>query len=602
MSSLTKVTISWAKHFWLSVLASTTAIIIATIVLAVFAIGTITAITVGGSAPAKVKDNSLLHLHLSGIVAEQQADNTIVSLLGADKVSLGLHQAIKAIALAKNNDKIKGIWLEAGAMSADPASLQELRKALVDFKKSGKPIYAYADNYLQGTYYICSAADKVALNPIGTVDWHGLSSQIMFYKDLMAKLGVKMQVYKVGTYKSAVEPYTETQMSPANREQVTAFLDDIWQSYLADVSASRKLTADTLNALADNFMGLSRSADIKKAGLVDELMYKDEFTDMLKRKLGLKTEDKLNLVTPANLCELDDAANYGKDNQVAIYYAEGEIVDVAEMGLASETAIVAPEMNKELQRLADDEKVKAVVVRVNSGGGSAYASEQIWHNIDKLAKKKPVVISMGGMAASGGYYLSSGADYIFAEPTTLTGSIGIFGMIPDVSELLTDKLGLKYDIVKTNDLSDFGNMGRPFNEKESRRLQSYVESGYSLFLKRVADARKMTVAQVDNIAQGRVWTGRQALRLGLVDKLGTLQDAVKYAAAKAKLGDKYTTAEYPELKPWYEELALGSAAEQAYAGQLRAVLGEFYEPVQAIHNAKNGCRVYARIPYIINIR
>lgn len=600
MARLTKVTISWAKHFWLSVLSSTIAFTIGGIIVLIIGICIVATLVGGSSTPTNIKDNSLLHVRLSGIVGEQQADNTLTAIIGTDDATIGLHQTIKALALAKNDDKIKGVWLEGGTLVADPASLQELRKALNDFKQSGKPIYAYADNYLQGTYYLCSVADKVVLNPIGTVDWHGLSSQIMFYKDLMEKLGVRMQVYKVGTYKSAVEPYTETQMSAANREQVTAFLDDIWHIYLNDVSISRNITPQRLDSLANDFMGLSRSAYIKQCGMVDTLMYKDEFTDMLKKKIGIDAEEKLNLVNPKTLCNLE-SQTVG-DNKIAIYYAEGEVVDMPEMGLATGSTIVAPEMNKELQRLADNKTVKAVVIRVNSGGGSAYASEQIWHNIDKLAKKKPVVISMGGMAASGAYYLSAGADYIFAEPATLTGSIGIFGMIPDISELLTDKLSLKYDIVKTNALADFGNMGRPFNPEEEKRLQAYIANGYSLFLKRVADSRKMTTAQVDSIAQGRVWTGKQAVRIGLVDKLGSLQDAVKYAAAKAKLGDKYTTVDLPLLKPWYAEFMLDSSAEKVYSKPLRAVLGELYEPLQIMQSLKNGCRVYARVPYIINIK
>lgn len=600
MAKLTKVTISWVKHFWIGLLSSTIAFIAAALVVMMLGAGIVSALIYGESEPASVKDNSLLYLHLGGIMGEQQEDNTLAVILGTDDATLGLHDMIKAINIAKGNPKIKGIFLEGGIMSADPASLQELRKALQNFKQSGKKIYAYADNYIQGTYYICSVADKVVLNPVGTVDWHGLSSQIMFYKDLMEKLGVRMQVYKVGTYKSAVEPYTETQMSAANREQVTAFLDDIWHIYLNDVSISRNITPQRLDSLANDFMGLSRSAYIKQCGMVDTLMYKDEFTDMLKKKIGIDAEEKLNLVNPKTLCNLE--SQMVGDNKIAIYYAEGEVVDMPEMGLATGSTIVAPEMNKELQRLADDKTVKAVVIRVNSGGGSAYASEQIWHNIDKLAKKKPVVISMGGMAASGAYYLSAGADYIFAEPATLTGSIGIFGMIPDISELLTDKLSLKYDIVKTNALADFGNMGRPFNPEEEKRLQAYIDNGYSLFLKRVADSRKMTTAQVDSIAQGRVWTGKQAVRIGLVDKLGSLQDAVKYAAAKAKLGDKYTTIDLPLLKPWYAEFMLDSSAEKVYSKPLRAVLGELYEPLQIMQSLKNGCRVYARVPYIINIK
>ena len=601
MSSNTNQKFPWTKHFWLNVLSSTVGFVIGAVILTFIGIAIIVGLMAGDSDVASVKSKSVLHLHLSGVLNEQHRDNPLTTLMGNDEPTLGLNEMLKAIKMAKEDDNIKAIWLEGGAFGADPASMQELRGALADFKTSGKKIYAYADNYMQGTYYLCSVADKVVLNPIGTLDWHGLSSQITFYKDLMAKLGVKMQVFKVGTYKSAVEPYTETQMSPANREQITAFLGDIWQTFVNDVSKSRKLSAETLNALADKYMAFTSGKEIKASKLVDELMYKDEFTDMLKKALGVKEKDDLNLVEPGDLCETDPQ-NIDEDDQVAVYYAEGEIVDVAEAGLMSEASIVGSKVNKDLQKLADNDKVKAVVLRINSGGGSAYASEQMWHNIKRLAKKKPVIISMGGLAASGGYYMSAGGDYIFAEPTTLTGSIGIFGMIPDASELLTNKLGLKYDVVKTNKLSDFGNIGRPFSEEEGSRLQKYVENGYSLFLSRVAEARKKTTAQIDSIAQGRVWTGRQALKLGLVDKLGTLNDAVKYAAAKAKMGDDYNVVEYPEVLPWYAELALSSAGEQAYAGKLRATLGELYEPFIAMQGVKNGSNVFARVPYIIKIK
>jgi protease-4 len=601
MSSNTNQKFPWTKHFWLNVLSSTVGFIIGSVILTFIGIAIIVALMAGGSSSAPVERNSVLHIHLSGILNEQQRDNPLMAFMGGDEESLGLNELLRAISLAKDNDNIKAIWLEGGVMGADPASMQELRGALQDFKKSGKKIYAYADNYLQGTYYICSVADKVVLNPIGTVDWHGISSQIIFYKDLMAKLGVKMQVFKVGTYKSAVEPFTETQMTPANREQVTAFIGDIWQNFVSDVSKSRKLTPDNLNALADKFMAFAPSKEVKASKLVDELMYKDEFTDMLKKTLGVDEDDDLSLVKPSALCE-SKPQDVNARNQIAIYYAEGEIVDVAEAGMMAEAAIVGSKVNKDLQKLAADDNVKAVVLRINSGGGSAYASEQMWHNIKRLAKKKPVVVSMSGLAASGGYYMSVGADYIFAEPTTLTGSIGIFGMIPDASELLTNKLGLRYDVVKTNKLSDFGNVARPFNEEEGSRLQSYVENGYSLFLSRVAQARKKTTVQVDSIAQGRVWTGRQALKLGLVDKLGTLDDAVKYVASKAKMGDDYTVVDYPEVLPWYAELALSSAGEQAYAAKLRTTLGELYEPFVAIQGLKSGGSVFARMPYVIKIK
>ena len=593
----------WTKHFWLNVLSSTVGFIIGGIICTLLLFILIIAM-IGSSSTdtAVVKSNSLLHINLEGAITEQQQDNTLQSLFGDGEESIGLDKILKAIKIAKDNDDIKGIWLESGALSSYPATLQELRQALQDFKKSGKPIYAYGnDVYGQGAYYLCSVADTVALNPIGSVDWHGMSSQIMFYKDLMAKLGVKMQVYKVGTYKSAVEPYTETQMSPANREQITAYLTEIWQTWVNDICKARKMQPDKANELADKCMVFAGSKETKASGLVDLMMYKDEFTNLLKKKLGVEEDDDLNLVSPSTLC---DAADKQGDmaNQVAVYYAEGEIVEEASPNPMSEGSVVGEKVCKDLQKLAKDDNVKAVVLRINSPGGSAFASEQMWHNIKVLAKKKPVVVSMGGVAASGGYYIAAGADYIFAEPSTITGSIGIFGMIPDASELLTNKLGLKFDVVNTNKMSDFGNIGRPFNAEEGQRLQAHIEEGYTLFMTRVADARKKTLAQVDSIGQGRVWTGSQALKLGLVDKLGSLQDAINYAASKAKLKEGYAVVGYPEVLPWYAMLGIDDAEEQAFAGRLRSMLGDFYEPLQAINAIKNGCTVYARLPYIIKIK
>ena len=592
----------WTKHFWLNVLSSTVGFIIGGLIMTLLLFALIGALVSSSDDTPTVKSNSLLHINLDGAITEQQQDNTLQSLLGSDDESIGLDKILKAISIAKDNNDIKGIWLECGALSTYPATLQELRQALLDFKKSGKPIYAYGnDTYGQGGYYVCSLADTVALNPIGSVDWHGMCSQIMFFKDLMAKLGVKMQVYKVGTYKSAVEPFTETQMSAANREQITAYLTDIWQTFVNDVCKSRKMQPEKANELADKFMAFAGSKETKASGLVDLMMYKDEFTDMLKKKLGVKEGDDLNLITPSALCEATSDKG-DKDNQVAVYYAEGEIVDEASTNPMSEGNVVGDKVCKDLQKLAKDDNVKAVVLRINSPGGSAFASEQMWHNIKVLAKKKPVVVSMGGVAASGGYYIAAGADYIFAEPTTITGSIGIFGMIPDASELMTNKLGLKFDVVNTNKMSDFGDMSRPFNEQEGQRIQAHVEEGYTLFMTRVADARKKTLAQVDSIAQGRVWTGTQALKLGLVDKLGSLQYAINYAASKAKLKEGYAVVGYPETLPWYAQLAISSAEEQAFAGRLRSLLGDFYEPLQAINSIKNGCTVYARLPYIIKIK
>ena len=546
-------------------------------------------------------DNTVLHIKLNGTVTEQAQENPLHEILGDRVTNIAVNQTLDAIRKAAHIDKIKGIYFEGGALAADPASLQEIRKALVEFKKSGKFIYAYADTYTQGAYYLVSTADKVSLNPDGILDWHGLSSQPVFYKELLAKLGVKMQVFKVGTFKSAVEPFINTQMSDANREQVTSFLGSIWNNFVADVAKSRSISADTLQSLADRFMAMQDPAELVKSNMVDTLVYLDGAKATLRQYVGVKEKEKLNMLSPAEVCQLDDPKAKESKNKVAVYYAAGSIVDEVTQGINNEPQIVGIKVVKDMQKLEDDENVKAVVLRINSGGGSAYASEQMWHAIQKLNKKKPVVISMGGMAASGGYYMSSAGQYIFAEPTTLTGSIGIFGLIPDASELLTQKLGLTFDHVSTNKMSDFGATGRPFNAEESALLQKRIEAGYALFLKRVSQGRNKTPEQVDEIGQGRVWTGEQALEIGLVDKLGTLDEAIAYAAQKAGVEKDYQKKEYPESEPWYMAL-LNKTKSDYYSSQLKETLGEFYEPFMMIKGIRDNNPIQARIPFEPNIK
>ena len=481
------------------------------------------------------------------------------------------------------------------------ATAQELRKALVDFKKSKKFILAYADNYSQGSYYIASAADKVLVNPSGIVDWHGLASQPIFFTDLLKKVGVKMQVFKVGTYKSAVEPYILTKMSDANREQVSSFVGDIWKNICTDVANSRKISIEGLNAYADHYITFADAKDYVKAHLVDGLAYADEVRTLLRT---LSQQDKVNFIAPADLAKL--AEKKSGDGTIAVYYAQGNIVDaVADNSfMSNESYIVGPKVVEDLDRLANDDNIKAVVLRINSGGGSAYASEQMWRAIQLLKKKKPVVVSMSGMAASGGYYMSCGADYIVAEPTTLTGSIGIFGMIPDASELLTDKLGLHFDMVKTNKGSDFGAQGRAFNADEANVMQQYVNRGYRLFISRVAAGRHITPEQVDHIGQGRVWTGSQALKIKLVDKLGTLDDAIAEAASRAKLKD-YDILSTPNKESWVDQILNSTVKRDYMEEKLRTTLGVYYAPLQFV-GTLNGMSakdyLQARIYYIPNIK
>lgn len=553
------------------------------------------------STQPSLEDKSVLHIQLNGLITEQAQEDPLSEITGDRFSSIAVNQTLEAIRKAKNIKEIKGIFLEGGQLVSDPASLQEIRKALVDFKKSGKFIFCYADNYTQSAYYLCSVADKIAMNPRGTIDWHGLAAQPVFFKDLLAKVGIKMQVFKVGTFKSAVEPFTNTEMSEANRLQVTAYLNSIWSNYVKDVAASRHVSTDSLQHMADRYTALQEPDVPVKANMIDTLVFIDEAKNILKKYAKVEKDEKISLISTADLCLLDDPKAHKSKNKIAVYYAAGDIVDEAVSGFSTQSQIVGDKVVKDLQMLQDDNDIKAVVLRINSGGGSAYASEQMWHAITQLDKKKPVIISMGGMAASGGYYMSCAGRYIVAEPTTLTGSIGIFGMFPDASELKQQKLGLKYDVVKTNAMSDFFNQSRPFNTSESALLQSYIERGYNLFLKRVADGRKKTATQIDAIAQGRVWTGEQALKIGLVDKLGTLDDAIAIAASKAGIAKDYESKEYPEAEPWYINI-LNTKKNNYFESQMRETLGEYYEAFKTIQSIRSSHPIQARIPYNPNIQ
>lgn len=552
-----------------------------------------------GDEKQSVSDNSILRIELTGTVVDRSTpNNPLNQLLGRSEASSqGLDVLIDAIKTAKSDKRIKGIYIEGGTMSSDFATLQELRGALVDFKSSGKFIVSYADSYTQGAYYIASVGDRVLINPSGLLDWHGIAMQPMFWTGLMEKVGVKAQVFKVGTYKSAVEPFILKEMSPANREQVESMITDLWKETCTAVGTSRKLNPDSLNAYADRYITLADGADYKRLKLVDDLTYVDQVREELRKRMNDK---EVTFVSPEVVAaQAEDTGD--DDNQVAVYYASGNIVDVAGSGalMGGGDEIIGSRVVEDLDKLANDKDVKAVVLRINSGGGSAYASEQMWRAVQLLKKKKPVVVSMGGMAASGGYYMSCGANYIVAEPTTLTGSIGIFGLIPDFSGLVKDKLGLRFDVVKTNKASDFGTLSRPFDAAESAALQAHVNRGYALFLKRVADGRtaaghKMTPEAVDHIAQGRVWTGNQALKNGLVDKIGTLNDAILKAEQLAQTKNP-AVVRYPAPKSWMESFSKEQQEDDYFERKMKLVLGDYYEPLNFIQNVDRGNYLQARL-------
>lgn len=588
------------KKFLLSVLSSAVGVFLALALIFIIGVGAaITAAMSMSSLPA-VPPKSVLRIDLSGLMAERSQDSPLAAF-GMGDVRSGLEDIMLAVREAAQNKNVAGIYISAGALSASPASLQELRGALADFRKTGKWVVSYGGTYTQGAYYVCSAASKVMLNPIGEVEWRGLGGEMMFYKDLLRKIGVEMQVVKVGTYKSAVEPFTSTEMSPANREQVQRYIGGIWETMKSGVAKSRKIPAATLDTLANRYMGLRDAKETLASKLVDKLAYEDDALEYVAKLAGEDEAGDINFVEPSQLAAIHADKDSGGDGEVAVYYASGDIVSGSEEGSLFDEAIVADDIIPDLDDLADDDDVKAVVLRVNSGGGSAYASEQIWNAVRKLSKKKPVVVSMGDMAASGAYYMSCAARYIVAQPTTLTGSIGIFGMIPDVSGLMKDKLGIKFDGVKTNAHSDFFSASRPMNAGELAMLQGYVDRGYALFTSRVAQGRKMTRQQVDKIAQGRVWTGRDALAIRLVDRLGGLDDAVAIAAKQAGL-KKYSTTHLPAQRQWWET-ALDKGLNGYADAKVREYLGPaLYPAVSMLKTIDKRDRVQALMPYAPVIR
>lgn len=589
------------KDFFKNVLATAVGVLLVGFITGFFMVVSLVGMALSQSETAPVADNSVLVLRLTGSLSERANDDMLASLFGDRIPKLGLATMTEAIRQAKESDKVKGIYIEAGAFAPDSyASLAAIRRELEEFRKAGKWIIAYGDSYTQGAYYLASVADKVYLNPQGQVDWHGLGSEPVFVKDLLAKLNVRMQVAKVGTYKSATEMFTGEKMSDADRQQTTAYLTGIWQNVVSAVGKSRSLTAQQLNAYADSLVSLAAPQDYVRMRMVDGLLYTDQVRQAVKKKMGLSPDDEIPQVSMSDLQAAGPEDKKG--DEIAIYYAVGDIVDGVVAMPSRESVIDAQKVCADLQDLAKDKDVKAVVLRVNSPGGSAYASEQIWHQVMELKKVKPVVVSMGSYAASGGYYISCPANWIVAEPNTLTGSIGIFGMFPDVSGLLREKLGLKFDEVKTNKYALFGTRSRPFTADELSHLESYIDRGYKLFRQRVADGRRLKVDQVDQVAQGHVWLGQDALRIGLVDQLGGVEVALRKAAQLAKLTQWHSSA-YPVLPDYLSQLLdLPGAARGNYLDeQMRQSLGAYYEPFALIRDLQAQNPVQARLPFEPNI-
>ena len=594
------------KQFFKMTLATICGIAIFLVITGLFFVISLVGMIASDSASTKVKDNSVFVIKLNGTISERAEEGTpFDALLGlGDMSAMGLDELIASIRKAKDNDDIKGIYLEGGVLSFDaPATAQQLRDALKDFKKSGKWIVAYADQYYQASYYVASVADNIYLNDHGAIDFKGLGGKGEYYKGLYDKLGIKYMVAKVGKYKSYVERNTLTGMSDYDREQRSAYLNGIWNYWLKEMAEGRKVKAEDLNQLAnDSIMAFADTKDYVKAKLVDKILFPEEIKAEIKKRLKIDEDDDINQLSLSDM--LNVKSKEKKDGEkIAVYYAYGSIVDSETMNLldGGGHCIVGKSTAEDLRKLADDDDVKAVVFRVNSGGGSAVASEQIRHAIKLLKEKKPVVVSMGGMAASGGYWISSPANYIFAEPTTITGSIGIFGLIPNFSGLVTDKLGVTFDGVTTNKFTDYENdliLGKDPNEI-MQHMQTYINQGYQNFLDIVSEGRGIKPAIVDSIGQGRVWLATDALNIKLVDKLGSLDDAVKKAAELAKLDEYHTTA-YPNKGSWMDQFMpkedKGTYLDSKLQAEIKALLGDLYEPLMQIRNdIKNNSRIQARM-------
>ncbi|MDD3194671.1 MAG: signal peptide peptidase SppA [Paludibacter sp.] len=574
------------KQFLKFTLATITGIVITSVVGLFIMMGIFGAIASSSDSPVKIKSSSIYQLDLKGQLVDRYEEDPFALFAEAmnpnQPKQLGLDEVLLNIDKAKNDTLVKGIYLKGGSLIGGMASIKEIRDALVDFKARGKFIVAYADTYLQSNYYLASVADKLLVNPSGMVDFRGISSEVLFLKNTLDKLGIEMQVVKVGTYKSAVEPYIETKMSEANREQVTAYTTSIWNTMLGEISAARGISVEQLNAYADEMMTMQPVEKLLAYKLVDSLVYADEADSILTSYVK-----DYKLLTHNSMTKVVDKTKFSKD-KVAVIYAVGGIDD------GSGTGIVSDKLVKTINEVIKDDMVKAVVLRVSSPGGSAYGSEQIWHALMNLKKEKPLIVSMGDYAASGGYYIAVPGDTVVAQPNTITGSIGIFGLIPNI-EGLNNKLGLNYDGVKTNAMSDAPSVNRAFKPEERALMQAYVERGYELFVKRCADGRSKTTDEIKALAEGRVYTGEDALRLGLVDVLAGLDDAILIAAEKAGLSD-YNVKEFP-AKESFQTRLMKSFGEEAETRLLKMQLGEHYKLVKQVKQLQYMNGIQARMPY-----
>ncbi len=586
------------KQFFKMMFASTlgffVGLMLAGMIAIVFMIGMVAGLSSNSQAVYTPKaENSVFKIAFEGDIRESAEENPFTNLLTGREPDLSLRDLLKSIRHAKEQESVRGIYLDMGVFSGGTASLDAVRRALMDFKESGKFIVAYADNYTQGGYYLASVADKIYLNPQGILGLTGLSSRTMFYKGLLQKIGVEMMVFKVGTYKGAVEPFIADKLSDANREQITSYQNSIWGNITKGIAKSRNITVEDVNRFADEGAFFASPEKAVEYKLIDELKYRSEVEKYLIEQSG-QTGDKLKTVGLSNMKNVKKTEREYR-NKIAIVYAEGEIMQqIISSPYSGNFPCISEKINDDLRKLADNKDVKAVVLRINSPGGSAYTSEQIWKQVYELKKKKPVVVSMGSVAASGGYYIASGASKIIAEPNTLTGSIGIFGMFPNTAGLF-NKLALTTDIVKTNRYADFGDPARPMTDDEKALIQGYIERGYDTFLTRCAEGRGVSKADIDSIGQGRVWTGEQALKIGLVDELGGIERAVELAGELAEIYN-YNIMEVSTDHDFLKEL-LEKQIEVVKQSVVKDMLGDEYEHFRTLRKVKATYGIQARIPY-----
>ncbi len=589
------------REFFKYVFATVVGIVISSVLLFILffimMIGIIS--SVGEEKKVIVRNNSILYLNLDQAITERTPENSLAGVPfigGDDEKTIGFTDVLRSLKAAKTDDKIKGIYINVTSPNAGMATMLEVRNAILDFKTSKKPIIAYSEVYSQGAYYLASAATKVYLNPQGGLEFKGFSSELTFFKGALDKLGIEAQIIRVGNYKSAVEPFTNTKMSDYNRQQVTAYVGGLYQTFLDGISKSRNVSAADLHALADAYK-IQQPQDALNYKLVDGLKYKDEVLDELR---ALTKQDKKSTVAIVSINDyaknLPANSSFSGKNRIAVIYANGDIVG----GEGSDEQIGSERISRAIRKARLDEDIKAIVLRVNSGGGSALASEVIWREVELSKKVKPVIASFGDVAASGGYYIGCAADSIFVQPNTITGSIGVFGIIPNMQNLLNNKLGITFDGVKTGQYADIMSINRPLTPGERFIIQNGVNHIYDTFLGRVADGRKKTKAQIDSIGGGHVWIGTDAVKNGLADRLGSFNDAIKSAAKKAKLND-YKVVEYPEKIDPLKSL-LANAKENISIYYTKKELGENYLLYKQMQKAITNAGIQAKMDYEIKIK